>query len=292
MAPDISIYAVELPSGGPAKAVNANHFTKLRLPSSLQLKPFRRGSIRSSTSPPVTAIQTSSPASEQPDYPQENSIANGSSKTDECRIPVSVNQSQLHQCRPSPPTHLKQPLHPPHNRYNPHFPPPSESRSAVTRQQQQQQQQPGLHLADGRSPINTPASIRSLDNTSRSSSGEQAQQKPEHPGAIDPKQIVEQSAIETIDPTQIVEHGIPPLTKLHFSCYQFHRTFVRSNNVRYPLQCMTCLKADQQVRWRCLFCSLRICTDCVKGIKECKYRSLIDFMEKLVQSLEASSTAS
>ncbi|KAK2822984.1 hypothetical protein FQN49_007587 [Arthroderma sp. PD_2] len=54
---------------------------------------------------------------------------------------------------------------------------------------------------------------------------------------------------------------------------------------------MTCLKSDQEVRWRCLFCCLRICGDCVKGIKGCKDRSLIEYMEKLVMDLEAAGAA-
>lgn len=54
---------------------------------------------------------------------------------------------------------------------------------------------------------------------------------------------------------------------------------------------MTCLKADQEVRWRCVFCCLRICADCLGGIKRCKDRSLIEFMEKLVMDLEAVGTA-
>lgn len=53
---------------------------------------------------------------------------------------------------------------------------------------------------------------------------------------------------------------------------------------------MTCLKADQEVRWRCVFCCLRICADCLGGIKGCKDRSLIEFMEKLVMDLEAAGT--
>lgn len=86
---------------------------------------------------------------------------------------------------------------------------------------------------------------------------------------------------------KIEDYGAPPLNKIHFSCYQFHRSFIPSDNFNYPLQCMTCLKSDLEIRWRCTFCCLRVCSDCVAGIKKCKDRSLIGFMERLVQSLEA-----
>src|SRR5436190_15607934 len=79
---------------------------------------------------------------------------------------------------------------------------------------------------------------------------------------------------------------IPPLNKVHFACYQSHRSFAVSNNVRYPVPCMTCLKSDQQLRWRCTFCCLRICGDCVQAIQKCKARSLKELLKSVVQALE------
>jgi len=79
---------------------------------------------------------------------------------------------------------------------------------------------------------------------------------------------------------------VPPLNKVHFACYQSHRSFAVSNNVRYPVPCMTCLKSDQQLRWRCTFCCLRICGDCVQAIQKCEARSLKELLESVVQALE------
>ncbi|KAI2012732.1 hypothetical protein LOZ39_003834 [Ophidiomyces ophidiicola] len=79
---------------------------------------------------------------------------------------------------------------------------------------------------------------------------------------------------------------VPPLTKVHFACYQSHRSFMASKNAYYSVPCMTCLKTDQLARWRCTFCSLRVCGDCAKGIGKCKDRSLMEFLEHLVQDLE------
>ncbi|KAK2749774.1 hypothetical protein FQN55_003010 [Onygenales sp. PD_40] len=80
---------------------------------------------------------------------------------------------------------------------------------------------------------------------------------------------------------------IPPLTKVHFSCYQSHRYFASSNNALYPVPCMTCLKSDQQIRWRCTFCCLRICGECMQTIRKCERRSLKELMECLLRELEA-----
>ncbi|PGH18489.1 hypothetical protein AJ80_04459 [Polytolypa hystricis UAMH7299] len=79
---------------------------------------------------------------------------------------------------------------------------------------------------------------------------------------------------------------IPPLTKVHFACFQSHRTFVASKNARYPVPCMTCLKHDKEMRWRCTFCCLRICAECLQGIRKCKGRSLKELMENLLKDLE------
>ncbi|WEW56712.1 hypothetical protein PRK78_002161 [Emydomyces testavorans] len=97
----------------------------------------------------------------------------------------------------------------------------------------------------------------------------------EHPSETPPLPIVQVDVV-------------PPLTKVHFSCYQSHRSFMVSKNAYHSVPCMTCLKADQQVRWRCTFCSLRVCGDCAKGIANCKERSLMEFLENLVQNLEGS----
>lgn len=122
-------------------------------------------------------------------------------------------------------------------------------------------------------PLETPVSIESINEA--------------RPDEVDRESVQRAPSEESITPKfKIKDYGAPPLNKIHFSCYQFHRFFIPSNNFRYPLQCMTCLKSDLEIRWRCIFCCLRVCRDCLGGIRKCKDRSLIDFMEKLVQSLE------
>ncbi|EGE84652.1 hypothetical protein BDDG_07597 [Blastomyces dermatitidis ATCC 18188] len=84
---------------------------------------------------------------------------------------------------------------------------------------------------------------------------------------------------------------IPPLTKIHFSCYQSHRYLSPSNNIIYPVPCMACLNDDQLIRWRCTFCCLRICGDCMQTMQKCKRRSLKELMERLVAALESVESA-
>lgn len=44
---------------------------------------------------------------------------------------------------------------------------------------------------------------------------------------------------------------------------------------------MTCHKNDQEIRYRCVFCSLRICEGCFKGISKVKRRDLRTFVDGL-----------
>ncbi|KAA8642209.1 hypothetical protein EYZ11_007463 [Aspergillus tanneri] len=75
-----------------------------------------------------------------------------------------------------------------------------------------------------------------------------------------------------------------PLNKLHFACYQDHRSMPPANNVWYPLPCMTCQKFDREVRFRCVFCCLRVCSGCFHALQKCPHRSLQRFMEMISQS--------
>jgi hypothetical protein len=70
----------------------------------------------------------------------------------------------------------------------------------------------------------------------------------------------------------------PPLNKLHYACYQAHRSMPISNNVWYSVPCMTCQKVDQEIRHRCIFCCLRICRDCFESLQKCTNRSLAELM--------------
>ncbi|KKZ67871.1 hypothetical protein EMCG_06400 [[Emmonsia] crescens] len=106
------------------------------------------------------------------------------------------------------------------------------------------------------------------------------------------KQIAPRSSPESNKPAaqkqpRLKKSLIPPLTKVHFSCYQSHRYLAASNNAVYPVPCMTCLNDDQLIRWRCTFCCLRVCGECMHTMQKCKRRSLKELMECLVAALES-----
>ncbi|KAF7593860.1 hypothetical protein BBP40_010670 [Aspergillus hancockii] len=72
-----------------------------------------------------------------------------------------------------------------------------------------------------------------------------------------------------------------PLNKLHYACYQDHRSMPTSNNVWHALPCMTCQKFDREIRHQCVFCFLRICAGCFQTLQKCPNRSLAQLMETL-----------
>ncbi|OJJ88890.1 uncharacterized protein ASPGLDRAFT_63658 [Aspergillus glaucus CBS 516.65] len=74
-----------------------------------------------------------------------------------------------------------------------------------------------------------------------------------------------------------------PLTKLHFACYQEHKSMPPAANVWHALPCMTCQKFDREVRHRCVFCCLRICEGCYQNLQKCSRRSL-DELLGMIQS--------
>jgi hypothetical protein len=128
---------------------------------------------------------------------------------------------------------------------------------------------------------NQGGSTQSSSSEVENSSSEEAQSQP------DPE---EQEAVEKT-PAVPKEEDLPipkellsvvqPLTNLHYSCYQAHRRIAMSRNVYYPVPCMTCHVVNREVRWRCTFCCLRVCAQCIEGIRSCKRRSLKEFMETL-----------
>ncbi|KAM0127057.1 hypothetical protein ACHAPC_009962 [Botrytis cinerea] len=55
----------------------------------------------------------------------------------------------------------------------------------------------------------------------------------------------------------------PPITSQHINCFQSHRFMRRSRNNLCPLQCQTCSKGDFEQQWKCTWCCLRVCSDCM-----------------------------
>lgn len=72
-----------------------------------------------------------------------------------------------------------------------------------------------------------------------------------------------------------------PLNKLHFACYQEHRSMPVAANVWHAVPCMTCQKFDRENRRRCVFCCLRICEGCYQNLLKCQRRSLNEMLEMI-----------
>ena len=60
-----------------------------------------------------------------------------------------------------------------------------------------------------------------------------------------------------------IEIPKPMLNKSHFNCYIQHRRTQRSNNKICPVPCMTCGRSDGDIYWKCVWCCLRVCGECM-----------------------------
>ncbi|RAL07459.1 uncharacterized protein BO97DRAFT_409028 [Aspergillus homomorphus CBS 101889] len=128
------------------------------------------------------------------------------------------------------------------------------------------------------------------------SSEEDLEPEPNRPGGIDSlDDFVPEPEPETEAPVDSVsseedrgpwtppdyEPVAAPLNKLHYACYQDHRSMPPANNTWYALPCMTCQKFDHEMRHRCVFCCLRICGGCYQALQKCPNRSLAHLMKSL-----------
>ena len=77
----------------------------------------------------------------------------------------------------------------------------------------------------------------------------------------------------------------PPLTVIHYKCYQSHRRILLSRNKVNPVPCMTCGEAEGEARWKCIWCALRICGACMAEF-DAKHRSLDEFVAGLEKDKE------
>jgi hypothetical protein len=73
----------------------------------------------------------------------------------------------------------------------------------------------------------------------------------------------------------------PPaaLSAVHFDCYQSHRQMRSSRNDVCPVGCMVCGVKDTEKRWMCIWCSLRCCEPCMKGLTSLPERDLRKCLE-------------
>ncbi|PQE13038.1 dna polymerase iii subunits gamma and tau protein [Rutstroemia sp. NJR-2017a BBW] len=55
----------------------------------------------------------------------------------------------------------------------------------------------------------------------------------------------------------------PQLGREHLGCYAGHKYMRRSRNDLCPVECMVCRKGDVGSMWRCTWCCLRICGECM-----------------------------
>lgn len=74
---------------------------------------------------------------------------------------------------------------------------------------------------------------------------------------------------------------IPPLTPIHFHCYQAHRSMKRSSNIHAPVPCMACRVDDTETRWKCMWCCLRICGACMQRLEKVPGRDLKSVVQRL-----------
>lgn len=126
---------------------------------------------------------------------------------------------------------------------------------------------------------------RAVGFTRESSSGNAtpvAYRDPEEVNGVEPEEAEEERP-ETATPfVPINAPFVPaPLNDIHFNCYQEHRSMPIASNVCYPVPCMACHKHDQENRYRCVFCSLRVCNSCVQILQQCQRRSLKKLLEEL-----------
>ncbi|SPO00535.1 uncharacterized protein DNG_03283 [Cephalotrichum gorgonifer] len=56
----------------------------------------------------------------------------------------------------------------------------------------------------------------------------------------------------------------PSLTGAHHACFQQHAKMIMARNKFYPLSCMACEVEDNELRWQCAWCRLRVCGVCMR----------------------------
>ncbi|EZF29484.1 hypothetical protein TMEN_5733 [Trichophyton mentagrophytes] len=303
MASEVSVLTVQLPAEAASKQLDTRQFTKLRFPQHHQQHPqhhpqhhhqLRPGDRRNDLLRPSDSPRSHSPRGDRRHHDPSQPMTRVRSRENLSSLPTPPGTptqryyrprlQHVQPSKPSPPLPAAAGV----PAALPTPPRPISYSSAGSSQYSDQNASPREPSSTSSSPLSrTPVSASELEHPPCFTNSSTA---------VRPKSNCSTSNQSTSSSTasasapKKVEYHTPPLTNSHFSCYHFHKTFVRSSNVLYPLTCMTCLKADQEVRWRCVFCCLRICADCLGGIKGCKDRSLIEFMEKLVMDLEAAGT--
>ncbi|KAH7360598.1 hypothetical protein BKA65DRAFT_189157 [Rhexocercosporidium sp. MPI-PUGE-AT-0058] len=73
----------------------------------------------------------------------------------------------------------------------------------------------------------------------------------------------------------------PALDRGHFDCYQSHKLMRGSNNKVCSISCMMCQKKDTDRRWRCAWCCLSACGNCMRVLDSVPGKDLRLALEKI-----------
>jgi len=73
----------------------------------------------------------------------------------------------------------------------------------------------------------------------------------------------------------------PAVLAEQLDCFLSHRNLRSSQNSKCAVACMLCEKMDNEKRFACIFCHLRICEPCVKGLTETPGRSAEHFLSRI-----------
>lgn len=83
----------------------------------------------------------------------------------------------------------------------------------------------------------------------------------------------------------------PPITLIHFNCYQSHRRVLKLPNKHYPVPCMICKVDNTEQRWKCAWCCLRVCTECMDALRKVEGKDLRVVVRALQEKKENHWTA-
>jgi len=83
----------------------------------------------------------------------------------------------------------------------------------------------------------------------------------------------------------------PPIDRTHFNCYQSHRRVLKLPNKHYPVPCMICKVDNTEQRWKCAWCCLRVCTECMDALRKVEGKDLRVVVRALQEKKENHWTA-
>jgi hypothetical protein len=73
----------------------------------------------------------------------------------------------------------------------------------------------------------------------------------------------------------------PPLSVVHFKCFQSHKLMRSTRNTLCPVACMICKKKDTEIRWKCTWCCLSACGSCMQVLSSIPGKDLETCVERV-----------